>query len=150
MFIGSLENTERAEALHPLFKRVFDYIKSHDLSKMPAGKIDIDGENAWISISDVEGRDAEDAKIETHNEYIDIQMPMVGSETFGWQSRELLTEECNGGYDAKNDITFYDDKTFFYFTLKPGNFGIFFAEDGHAPCIGRGMIKKVVAKVKVW
>lgn len=149
MFIGSLKNTERAETLHPLFKKVFDYIKSHDLSRMPAGRIDIDGDNAWISVSDVQGRKAENAKLETHNRYIDIQMPMVGSETFGWKERGLLSEECNGGYDTKNDITFYDDKTFFYFTLKPGDFGIFFAEDGHAPCIGQGVIKKVVAKVKI-
>ncbi len=149
MFIGSLENTERAEALHPFFKKVFDYIKSHDLSRIPAGRIDIDGDNVWISVSDVQGREPEEAKIETHDKYIDIQIPVSGSETFGWQARELLTERCGGGYDEKNDITFYNDITFFYFTLKPGDFGIFFAEDGHAPCIGHGLIKKVVAKVKL-
>ena len=58
MFIGSLKNTERAETLHPLFKKVFDYIKSHDLSRMPAVRIDIDGDNAWISVRDVKGRKA--------------------------------------------------------------------------------------------
>ena len=34
------------------------------------------------------------------------------------------------------------------FTLSPGEFVIFFPEDAHAPCIGEGVIRKMVAKVR--
>lgn len=147
MVIGSLKNTTRVEALNPYFKKVFDYIKSHDLAAAPAGKIDIDGENAWISISDVQGKEKTVARMETHDKYIDIQMPLAGEETFGWEGRELLKDEKEGGYNEVKDITFYGEAGSLYFTLKPGEFGIFFPEDGHAPCIGKGAIKKAVVKV---
>lgn len=149
MIIGTLENTERVEVLNPHFKRVFDYVKSHDFISVPSGKIEIDGDDVWIVVSDVEGRGNSEAPIETHDQYIDIQMPMSGCETFGWQSRELLKDGCDGGYDSLKDITFYKDKTSFYFTLEPGQFAIFFPEDGHAPCIGEGAFRKVVVKVRV-
>lgn len=148
MIIGSLKNTERIEALHPSFKKVFDYIRLHDLLAAPEGKIEIDGDNAWISVSEVQGKEKPAALIETHDRYIDIQLPQRGRETFGWQARELLREPKDGGYNREKDITFYADETPFYFTLAPGEFAIFFPEDGHAPCIGDGMIKKVVVKVK--
>lgn len=148
MIIGSLKNTERVEKLNPHFKKVFDYIKSHDLTQVPVGKIDIDGENAWINVSEVQGKETAAAKLETHDVYIDIQLPLVGEETFGWQGRELLEQEGEGGYNAVKDITFYTDVADLYFTLRPGEFGIFFPEDGHAPCIGKGTIRKVVVKVK--
>ena len=31
MIIGSLNDTERIEILNPHFKKIFDYLKSHDL-----------------------------------------------------------------------------------------------------------------------
>lgn len=148
MVIGSLNNTARVEAMNPHFKKVFDYLKSHDLSAAPAGKIEIDGDNAWISVSEVQGKEKSVAKVETHDKYIDIQLPLVGRETFGWQAREELKQEKEEGYNAVKDITFYSDEAVLYFTLVPGQFGVFFPEDGHAPCIGEGTIKKVVAKVK--
>lgn len=83
MIIGSLKHTERVEALNPHFKKVFDYIKSHDLTAAPVGKIEIDGDNAWINVSEVQGKEKNAAKLETHDKYIDIQLPLVGQETFG-------------------------------------------------------------------
>lgn len=149
MVIGSLKNTKRVEEMNPHFKKVFDYIRSHDLSVVPAGKIEIDGENAWINVSDVQGKEKTAAKLETHDQYIDIQLPLIGEETFGWQARELLKDEKDGGYNEVKDITFYTDEPKMYFTLSAGDFGVFFPEDGHAPCIGNGQIRKIVAKVKV-
>lgn len=149
MIIGSLKNTERVEGLAPRFKKIFDYLKSHDLTEVLPGKIDLDGEYAWISVSEVQGKPQASAKLETHDKYIDIQLPLKGRETFGWQAREDLKQEQDGGYNEEKDITFYADESRLYFTLQPGDFGIFFPEDGHAPCIGEGTIKKVVVKVKV-
>ena len=46
------------------------------------------------------------------------------------------------------DFTFYRDPVERVFTLSPGEFVIFFPEDAHAPCIGEGVIRKMVAKVR--
>ena len=40
MIIGKLEDSLRIEGLHPAFKRVFDYIKSHDILHTVPGKIE--------------------------------------------------------------------------------------------------------------
>lgn len=148
MIIDSLNNCAKIEVLNPHFKKVFDYIKSHDLKNTPVGRIDIDGDNSWIMVSEVQGKEKTVAALESHNQYIDIQLPLIGEETFGWQARDLLKNERDGGYCAEKDITFYTDAAKLYFTMSAGEFAIFFPEDGHAPCIGNGVIKKVVVKVK--
>ena len=148
MVIGSLNSTERLEEVNPRFRKVFEFLKSHDLQSLPMGKTEIDGDNVWLSVSEVQGKMETMAKVETHDQYIDIQVPLEGRETFGWQARSELGHGI-GTYDAVQDITFYADRAAVYFTLSAGQFCVFFPEDGHAPCIGDGRIKKIVVKVKV-
>jgi beta-galactosidase beta subunit len=42
---------------------------------------------------------------------------------------------------------FFEDAPDFFFKLYPGQFGIYFPDDVHAPMIGEGKIRKVVIKV---
>lgn len=148
MIIDSLENSVKIEGLHPLFKKVFDYVKSHDLSEMPPGRIEIAGDDAYINVAELKGKDKNSAKLETHNQYIDVQILLKGEESFGWKSRGSLVHET-GAYSEKDDIGFYEDESNLYFTLSVGEFVVFFPEDGHAPGIGQGDIKKLIAKVRV-
>ncbi len=148
MIIDALKNSELAECLHPAFKLVFDYVKSHDLLQTAPGRIELDGGDVYINVVEPEGKDKSEAVLETHDEYIDIQFPLLGEETFAWKSRSDLTN-IRGEYDMKDDIAFYTDEAAFCFTLHPGEFAVFFPHDGHAPCIGRGKMKKAIAKVKV-
>ncbi len=147
MIIDSLKNSAKIECLHPRFKQLFDYVKSHDLTDVVPGRIEIDGDNLWLSISEVQGKQRTEALLETHNEYIDIQIPLREEETFGWMHKGALTEP-KGSYSPENDICFYTDQPKLHFTLSPGEFVIFFPEDAHAPCIGERIIKKIVAKIK--
>ena len=147
MIVDVLANSERIEGLNPYFKVVFDYIKTHDLSSMPVGRIDIDGDNAYLKIEDAKGRKTEEAVYERHDKYIDIQMPLSMPESYGWKAQSLLGEE-QAPYDVAGDFTFYRDPVEMVFTLSPGEFVIFFPEDAHAPCIGEGEIRKMVAKVR--
>ena len=147
MVINIIGNSERIESLNPYFKAVFDYIKTHDLAGMPVGRVDIDGEDAFIKIEDARGRSVEEAVYERHDKYIDIQMPLLVSESYGWKAKSRLGE-ASASYNEEGDYTFYKDKVEGVFTLSPGEFVIFFPEDAHAPCIGEGVIRKMVAKVK--
>ncbi|WP_278546323.1 YhcH/YjgK/YiaL family protein, partial [Prevotella histicola] len=52
-------------------------------------------------------------------------------------------------YDSEKDCGFYKRSGHEYFKVKPGQFTIFFPEDAHAPIIGEGRQKKLVAKIKV-
>lgn len=148
MILDSLENSNRIENLHPLFKQAFDYLKSTDFSKVEDGKIELNGERLTVSIASLFGKEKEEAAIETHKKYIDIQAPLLGVEKIGWKAGAALQEELVP-YNETNDITFYVDRPTAYTKIYPGQFVVYFPEDGHAPGIGQGSIRKVVVKVQV-
>lgn len=148
MIIDNLNNTKDYEHVHPLFKQAFDFLKNGDLSAMPLGKVEIAGDDLFAMISDSRLKAVQEAKLEVHNKYLDIQMPLSGSETMGWKSRVLL-EKSLEAFDTERDIQFFEDSISTFFNLEPCNFVIFFPQDGHAPCIGEGSVKKVVIKIKL-
>lgn len=148
MIIDNLNNSARYENLHPLFKQAFDYLKSVDFSKAETGKIELKGKDLFVIVSDSDLRAADDAQPEVHNRYIDIQMPVSKSETFGWTSRANLQNETEP-FDEERDIQFFRDKSETFIAVYPGSFLIFFPEDGHAPCIGEGQVRKVVVKIRI-
>lgn len=148
MILDSLKNAEVYYDMHPLFKKAFEYLKSIDFSKVETGKIELEGKNLFVMISDSALRSDSDAKLEIHNQYIDIQLPISKSETFGWKSRAELKEESDR-FNTERDIQFFKDKPISFFALSPGDFCILFPTDAHAPCIGEGEIRKVVVKVKI-
>lgn len=147
MILDSLKNAEEYYSCHPLFKEAFEYLKSIDFSTIEVGKVELKGKELFVMVSDSKMKAASDAKLEVHNQYIDIQMPISGPETFGWKSRSELTQE-SAPFNEEKDIQFFGDKALSFFNLTPGNFAIFFPEDGHAPCIGEDVVKKVVVKIK--
>ncbi|MGL5787477.1 MAG: YhcH/YjgK/YiaL family protein [Bacteroidales bacterium] len=148
MILDSLQNSAAVENLHPSFKKAFDYLKATDFSSMPAGKVELDGDKLFISVAEIVGKTPEQAKMETHNKYIDIQVPLTKTETMGWAALEDCKNE-SAPYNETKDVTFFTDKPSTYAAVKPGQFAIFFPEDGHAPGIGEGEMRKVIVKVKL-
>lgn len=146
MILDSLNNTEKAECLHPLLKKAFDYLKATDFSKMEDGKYELDGAKLYLSVTSLFGKEKENAAIETHKKYIDIHMPLLGVEKIGWKPGSELQEE-SVPYNEEQDIAFYVDRPTAYTKIYPGQFIIYFPEDGHAPGIGKGAIRKVVVKI---
>jgi len=148
MIHDSLENTEWTEKLHPLFKKAFDFIKATDFSKLQDGRHDIEGDKLYISLVSITGKKDTDAALETHNKYIDIQLPLSGVETIGWKAGDKLQEESIP-YNETKDISFFSDRPTTFTKIYPGEFAIYFPEDGHAPGIGEGAVRKVIVKVLV-
>lgn len=148
MILDSLGNAALYYSLHPLFKQAFEYLKSVDFSKIEVGRIEIKGTDIFLMISDSDLKKEVSAELEVHNNYIDIQVPVSKSETFGWKARREL-ENAKGAFDTEKDIQFFEDSKTTLSTVVPGNFIVFFPEDAHAPCIGEGVIRKIVMKIKV-
>ncbi len=148
MIIDSLANSSQYEQLNPYFKQAFDYIKSLDFSKVEPEKVVLKDDALIININASKLKSPADAKLEVHNKYIDIQLPLSCNETFGWKQRKEC-KDTTVSYNLEKDIEFYGDSPTTYFTLHPGEFVIFFPEDGHAPCVGEGDIKKIIVKVIV-
>lgn len=146
MILDTLDNFDKYVALHPLFSKVVAYLKNNDLSTHALGQELIIGEEFFANYCLVKGKTSEEARVETHNKMIDIQIPISSPETMGFTPRKNLP---NAVYDTERDISFYDGAAEKYVTVNPGEFIIFFPQDGHAPCISESKeFVKVIFKIK--
>ena len=146
MIIDTLANLGKYVALNPLFQDVVDYINNNDLASMPTGKVLIKGNELYANFTVAKGKTKAEAKLESHDVMIDIQIPFNVPESMGYTPRTDLDEQP---YNAEKDITFYDGFAQQYITVHPGMFVIFFTQDAHAPCVSEASeIRKVIFKVK--
>lgn len=145
MVIDNLKNLRDYVSLNPLFAKAFDYIESTDLKALEPGKIVLIENELIVNVSQIGPKTKEQAKLETHNEFIDIQVPLSDVEVMGYTQREDLPE---AEYDANVDMTLYEGAAADYITVKPGMFALFFPEDGHAPGITPTGLRKIIVKVK--
>ena len=80
MVIDRLENIEKYTLLHPLFEQAIDFLKSHDLHSLEIGKTELKGKDLLVNVAQTNPKEKENAKLETHKDYIDIQIPLSGTE----------------------------------------------------------------------
>ncbi|OQY39136.1 MAG: hypothetical protein B6226_02415, partial [Candidatus Cloacimonetes bacterium 4572_65] len=50
MILDNLENSVRYNDLHQGFKKAFDFLKREDLTTLPSGKIELDGDKVFAII----------------------------------------------------------------------------------------------------
>ena len=148
MILDDLSNASKYEVLHPRFKSAFDFLNTSQLENLSLGKHEIKGEEIFAIVVNEEAVPMLEStsQFECHNKYIDIQYVFGGVETIGYKHRETCIEP-RGAYSAEKDVLFFEDAPDFFFKLYPGQFGIYFPFDVHAPMIGEGKIRKVVLKV---
>lgn len=148
MILDSLKNSALYENVNPRMKKAFALIASTDWTTMETGIHELDGKDIYVNVMERELKQKSDAKLEVHNEYIDIQVLVTGKEeAFGWSERKDLRMP-QGEFNAEKDIQFFDDVPQTYYTLRPGQFTVLFPEDGHAPMVGEGTMRKIIVKVR--
>jgi len=84
MILDSISNCERYYALNPRLKAAFDYLGQTDVQALTPGRHDIDGDDLFVTVSELDLKPVEEALFEVHDEYIDIQVVFGGAELFGW------------------------------------------------------------------
>jgi YhcH/YjgK/YiaL family protein len=148
MILSTLADAERYFFLHPLIAHAFGFLHGTDLVAMAPGKHAVQGEQLFAIVEACQGRTREEAKLECHRRYIDIQLVLEGVDEMGWKPVADCVEPATD-YDAARDIRFFNDTPSSWITTPPGAFCIFFPEDAHAPLVSSGHIRKVVMKVAV-
>lgn len=140
--------------LNPLFEQALTYIESHwdELCDPTSdGRLELKGDDLYMMVGSFPLKRAEEARLEVHDRYIDIQVILSGAECFGWSQRTACTEP-QGEMDTTKDILFYGDRPTSVTTALAGEFVILFPEDAHAPLIRpegvNGSVRKVIVKVK--
>jgi biofilm protein TabA len=148
MIYDIIENSERYATLHDGFAKAFAFLGRPDLRELAVDKYAIDGDRVFAMVAKDQGRDMDEAQLEVHEKYIDIQMVLEGIDGMGWRPKVLCRQPA-GPYDSEGDIRFYADPPAAWLPVGPGMFAIFFPEDAHLPLISAGLIHKVVVKVAV-
>lgn len=150
MILDTLERADLYAILHPRFPEAIERLRvlAGQKEQPEAGRIEWDGDSLFVVIVDAPGRKREDAKLETHRAYIDIQLTVAGCDHIGWSP--LSEVEGSEGYNKKTDLEFYTCSPKTWVNVASGHFAIFFPEDAHAPLANTGKpTRKFVVKVAV-
>ena len=144
-----IADSARYEAMHPRFAKAFAFMRRPDLAQLPCGRHEIDGNDCWANVMEVELKPfADENTYEVHRAYIDIQLPISGKEAIGVTRP---APEVFAGFDIEKDYVLFKDKGVAH-ELVPGDFAIFFPDEGaHAPGLSRDgarKVRKVVIKVR--
>jgi YhcH/YjgK/YiaL family protein len=153
MIVGHFNNLAKdAKYYSPLLEKGLKFLQTADFSLLQDGRIDIDGDNLYGTISEYLPESKENRKAESHEKYIDIQYIIAGEEIIGYGNLDDSAEISENRL-AERDAIFY--KTINMesnITLYQGMYAIFFPWDIHRPCCvlnaGR-KVRKLVLKIKV-
>lgn len=148
MIYSTLTESKLIECLHPKFKQLFDYVKEHDLLHQETGRITLDGDNLFINNVNPQMVTAEEQVLEVHHRYLDVHIPLDKAEIIGIKPLVNCTN-LKSEFNSEDDYALYSDKPTNYLTLQPGEFLIVYPQDAHAPIIGEGKIRKLIAKVLI-
>ncbi len=147
MILDCLENAEKYFALNPGFKTAFEFLKKTDFPALE-GRVDIDGDRVYAMVIKSEGLGHAGVQLEAHRKYIDIQFGVGGINEFGWKPvRECVT--VTRPFDENDDYGFFGEEPDVWIPVRPGQFAIFFPDDGHTPRGGTGPLHKLLIKVAV-
>ena len=149
MIIDKIENADLYYDSVPGLERFIQFYNDNDLEQFPACKVRLDGDDLFINIIDLKGKDEKELPMEAHRDYIDIQVPMTDSETMGWKPQVDCQQELEE-YDEGKDMELYRDKSQLLFDVPVGYFVVFFPSDGHRPGIAPGRsLRKLIVKTRV-
>jgi biofilm protein TabA len=146
MILDILENSYQYCAINKGFEKAFNFLIRPDLKQLPVDKYEIDGDRVYAMVSKDYGRKKEDALLETHDKFIDIQLVLEGTDNMGWKPKTSCIKPSSE-YNKETDTQFFEDDPDTWVTTKSGSFAIFFPDDAHMPLISSGRLHKVVVKV---
>lgn len=149
MILDKIENIQQYNGLSHLLNEGLKFVAETDFSKIEPGKIVLNDNLLFASVSEYATKPAADCKLEAHKKYIDIQFIVSGEEKIGFTT--LAGQTPSVPYNPEKDIVFYSEEVTFL-TLTSGTFAIFFPSDLHQPCVAAtspSNVKKVVVKVAV-
>jgi YhcH/YjgK/YiaL family protein len=145
MIYDTHENAPRYFSIHPHFETAFNWLQENP--NAPEGKYEIVGGDCFVMIQAASGQGGSTPTLEAHNEYLDIQIALSGTDEIGWKSRAACTH-ISQEYSEEKDLILWREEPDFPVALAPGAFVILFPSDAHAPLSGIGEVKKAVFKLR--
>lgn len=148
MIADTLNNAKSYTALGARIATALEFLRKTDFSKIPDGKIEIQGDEIYAMIQRYETKPREQGKWEAHRKYIDIQFLAEGEELIGVHNVNDL--EITEPYSPENDVMFLDGNNGDFITLSKDKFILLYPQDAHMPCITTNTpsnVTKIVIKI---
>jgi YhcH/YjgK/YiaL family protein len=152
MIIDRIENWKKYFD-GPVWQKAFEYLGALGPDSPDTEMLPLMGDNLKGRVMTYDTKTPEDAEIiEAHDQYVDIQMSLRGTEIIDWFPRAALTVKTP--YNAESDAVFFGlpGPSPVRVRNEPGMFTVLFPQDAHMPGLNPGAasenVKKVVVKVK--
>ena len=117
MIIDKIENASLYSGINPRFAMAFDYLKNTDLINVPSGKYELDGDLIFALVQEYDTKSEEEALMESHFKYIDIQYIIEGKELMGLVTK---TDHVATLVNLEKDYASYDEENYSFMLLKRG------------------------------
>ena len=148
MILDVIDNLSHYSSLNKGLGKAIEFLSRQNLDLLPVGKHEIDGRHAFVIVTKNIGRKKEDAQLEAHEQYIDIQIVLGGADSIGWKTINQCSKPTSV-YNEERDVKYFADVPDVWVSVKSGLFAIFFPADAHMPSISPELIHKIVVKVAV-
>ena len=151
MILDTLPNLALYTELSPRLSAAAVFLATHDLAALPEGRVEIDGDDVFASVSDYETHEPAPERFEAHRDYADLQLVVSGAERIGIAPRTpcLSVEQP---YDEARDIEFVRAEGDFV-PLFAGRFLVIFPHEAHQPGChpagGPARVRKIVVKMRL-
>jgi YhcH/YjgK/YiaL family protein len=132
----------------PLWDSLFTYLATTNLDSLSVGKYVLVDGKLWVSVSEYVPRQADNIKIESHRNFIDLQYTSRGTEYMGL----ALEADVETPYNEKRDVALWKGTKMEFYPTAPDRFFLFFPNDRHQPSIriapaDTTVCRKIVAKI---
>ena len=147
MICDTLEHLARYNGLHPNLDTAIDYLLTHDLSALPNGRTEVDGDEVFINVMDAALHPDAGYHPEYHKLYADLQIDITGGEGWGYETDPGTEVE-----PYQPDIGKKDSEDAVFGTLGEGRFVLFFPGELHRPGVEMpscDRVRKAVVKIKM-
>ena len=148
MVLDYLKNYKMYTPLVPNLEEGMEFVNT--LLDAAPGRYEKPGSKIFCNVQEGVTADYTNDNIETHEQYLDVQIVFKGQELFQWEERDNL--KVKSPYDPATDFCFYagEGKTFL---ATQGMFYILFPQDAHK-CRGKvgetgDAYRKIVLKLPV-
>lgn len=147
MILDTIDNISKYSDVIPSLDKVLAFFESTDFASLKPGRITLDGDNLFVNVGQIEPKTREDAPLECHADYIDIQVPVSADEEMGYTPGCLL-KPASVPYDKSKDVAFHPGLSDTYIKVNRGMFVVFYPGEGHAPGITPDGVLKFIVKIK--
>lgn len=148
MIYDTLENLNQYTGLFPNLDKAIAYIEECELKDLPLGRTEIDADDVYVVVQEVDTVLDADKPFKTHSTYMELHVDLEGIELC---EVSLGIVQAKTPYDAQTDEALWQGALSAALVMGDDRFAVFMIEEPHKTDIqaqGCDHVKKAVFKIR--